>query len=98
MLEGALDVENFERHDDLNGSRIDLRAAGSLKIQAGDLDWRNGPRELHRVVNSGPASAYSLQLYAAPISNYNVIDERALTTRPVAATCDLELDLNSLLA
>jgi cysteine dioxygenase len=95
MLEGGLDVENFEREDDGSGLVVAMRSAGTLVLQAGDLDYRYGPRELHRVVNSGAESAYSLQIYAAPISTYNVFDEHTRSSRVVTATCDLHLDLDA---
>jgi len=95
LLEGSLDVENFEREDDGSGT-VAMRPTGSLRLEPDDLDFRFGPRELHRVVNSGAKTAYSLQLYASPISTYNVFDEHTLTSRIVSATCELQLDLDAL--
>jgi predicted metal-dependent enzyme (double-stranded beta helix superfamily) len=94
MLEGELEVENFERA--LEGVEVSLRPNGTLTLKADDIDSRNGPTELHRVVNAGSVSAYSLQLYAHPITTYNVFDEHALTSRVVSATCDLHIDLDAL--
>ena len=97
MLEGALDVENFERDLEAAGTHlVSMRPNGTLSLQADDIDSRNGPHELHRVVNSSSESAYSLQLYANPITTYNVFDEHTNTSRVVAATCDLIIDLESL--
>jgi cysteine dioxygenase len=96
MLEGALDVENFERDDDASTNRCAMHSTGSMVLRADDIDFRYGPRELHRVLNTGAHSAYSLQLYAAPISTYNVFEEHTLAGRVVAATCDLHLDLAAL--
>jgi len=95
LLEGTLDVHNFEREAD-DGGRVSMRDAGMLTLRTGDLDSRFGPSELHRVVNSSSESAYSLQLYASPIVNYNVFDEHARTSRIVSALCDLRLDLEAL--
>ena len=96
LLEGTLDVHNFERQDDGSGE-VCMRDTGALTLKTGDLDARYGPAELHRVVNSGSESAFSLQLYAYPIVSYNVFDEHARTSRTVAAVCDLRLDLETLI-
>ena len=97
MLEGTLDVENFER-DVETVTHVAMRPSGTLKLKIDDLDSRYGPTELHRVVNSGTESAYSLQLYATPITTYNVFDEHTRTSRVVTATCDLHIDLDKLSA
>jgi cysteine dioxygenase len=96
MLEGTLEIENFERDDDGSGPNFAIHPAGTLTLATDDVDHRYGPNELHRVVNSSSASAYSLQLYARPISSYHVFDEHTHTSRIVAATCDLQLDLDAL--
>jgi predicted metal-dependent enzyme (double-stranded beta helix superfamily) len=98
MLEGTLDVENFERDLDAETTAVSMRPSGTLKLKRDDIDSRYGPTELHRVINSGSESAYSLQLYAAPITTYNVFDEHANASRIVTATCDLVIDLESLSA
>ncbi len=71
------------------------RPSGTLTLKADDIDSRYGPTELHRVVNSSPESAYSLQLYANPITTYNVFNEHTRTSRLVTATCDLRVDLDT---
>jgi predicted metal-dependent enzyme (double-stranded beta helix superfamily) len=96
MLEGTLEVENFERDIDNGATKVSMRPSGTLTLKADDLDSRYGPTELHRVFNPGSESAYSLQLYATPISTYNVFDERRHTSRVVTATCDLHIDLDTL--
>jgi cysteine dioxygenase len=96
MLEGTLDVENFERDLETRTTDVSIRPSGTLKLKAYDIDSRYGPTELHRVVNSSPQSAYSLQLYANPITTYNVFDEHARTSRVVTASCDLHIDLDTL--
>jgi cysteine dioxygenase len=96
MLGGTLDVENFERDLDNETDGVSMRQTGTLTLKADDIDCRSGPTELHRVVNSGSESAYSLQLYAAPISTYNVYEEHSSSSRVVTANCDLVIDLASL--
>jgi predicted metal-dependent enzyme (double-stranded beta helix superfamily) len=91
MLEGALDVENFERDDEGSGSIVVLRNTGKVALGLGDVDHRGGPAELHRVRNTTEVMAYSLQLYSAPIETYTVVDARSAQGRIVTATCDLEL-------
>jgi predicted metal-dependent enzyme (double-stranded beta helix superfamily) len=92
MLEGALEIDNFERDDPDDASEIvALRETGSLVIKAGEIDHRLTPRELHRVHNRTKDSAYSLQLYAAPIETYTVVDAHSRQSRTVTALCDLEL-------
>lgn len=91
MMEGALDVENFERDDDCSGSIVTLRPTGRLALGRGDVDHRGGPSELHRVCNTTQEMAYSLQLYSEPIQTYTVVDARSGHGRVVTATCDLEI-------
>jgi cysteine dioxygenase len=96
MLEGTLEVENFERDLKAAAGSVSMRPNGTLTLKTDDLDSRNGPHELHRVVNSSSESAYSLQLYAHPITTYNVFDEHTNASRVVTANCDLVIDLESL--
>ena len=91
MLEGSLDVENFERSDDGSNPIATLRPTGRIALCRGDVDHRCGPQELHRVRNATDEMAYSLQLYSQPIDTYTVVDARAGHSRIVTATCDLEL-------
>jgi cysteine dioxygenase len=73
VVEGTIEVENFERRDS-GASRADLALTWSLHLIAGDMDHRLNPSELHRVRNSGEISAYSLQIYAPSIGEYRVFD------------------------
>ena len=92
LLEGAFDVDNFERTDD--GSDIaSLRATGSNHVRRGDLDHRLGSRELHRVTNNEAAPAFSVQVYFGPISEYVVIDEHTGFVRKANAQYDAVFDL-----
>ncbi|MDQ2865873.1 MAG: cysteine dioxygenase family protein [Candidatus Eremiobacteraeota bacterium] len=74
MLEGALDVESFDRLDDGSTSHAFIESRSRAVIKTGNLDHRMSWRELHRVKNLTDASAYSLQLYAGPQSEYAIVD------------------------
>jgi len=91
MMEGALEVENFNRDDDGSGTVVELRPAEKISLALGDVDHRGGPRELHRVRNATEDMAYTLQLYSEPIHSYTVVDAHSRQSRIVTATCDLEL-------
>lgn len=91
MMEGALEVENFERDDDGSNSTVALRPTERLALGLGDVDHRGGPKELHRVRNASEEMAYSLQLYCEPIHTYSIVDAHSRQSRIVTATCDLEL-------
>lgn len=91
MMEGTLEVENFDRDDDGGDSLVSLRETGHIELALGDVDHRGGPRELHRVRNASDQTAYSLQLYREPIHTYTVVDAHSRQSRIVTATCDLEL-------
>jgi cysteine dioxygenase len=91
MMEGALEVENYERDDDGSSDIVALRPTGMLALGLGDVDHRGGPSELHRVRNATEKMAYTLQLYAEPIQSYTVVDAHSNQCRLVTATCDLEL-------
>lgn len=91
MLEGTLGVENFSCADPSLDGPVELVAAERLVLKPGDLDHRLAPSELHRVTNPDGAYAYSLQIYAAPLSTYSIVDARTKTRRIVTAACDLEL-------
>lgn len=96
MLEGELDIENFERENAQGEPLVHLRAGERGALRPGDIDVRNGPRELHRVHNLGETGAFSLQLYAPAISAYSIIDEHSHQSRLVSAICDLTVDLADL--
>lgn len=91
MMEGALEVENFNRDDDGSSAVVELRPAEKISLGLGDVDHRGGPKELHRVRNATEAMAYTLQLYSEPIHSYTVVDVHSRQSRIVTATCDLEL-------
>jgi predicted metal-dependent enzyme (double-stranded beta helix superfamily) len=94
MLEGSLDVWNYERDDAPTDAPVLLRAMGGMSLRSGDVDHRLMPRELHRVRNTTQEPAFSLQLYAEPIQTYAIVDERSCEARNVSASCDLVLNLD----
>ena len=93
MLEGALSVQNYECDAaELDSDTVRLRETEHLDLRAGDLDHRLAPTELHLVRNpSASESAYSLQLYAAPLATYRVVDSHSSQCRLVTAVCELDL-------
>lgn len=90
MLDGNLDVENFERLDDGTGAVANLRSFAPSQLTPGAIDRRSGPNEFHRVGNPFERPAYSLQLYAAPLGAYTIVDDGGLT-RPSLAQADAGL-------
>lgn len=93
VMDGTLDVENFDRKDDGTGDRADILLASSVVIGRGELDHRLNWRELHRVRNIRERSAYSLQLYSPTLVQYHTIDEHGGYTHVVPALYDFTLDL-----
>jgi Cysteine dioxygenase type I len=91
MMEGSLAVENFQRESDPETNPVVLRETGRIVLRSGDVDYRFGPYELHRVSNSQSESAYSLQLYAGPITSYSVVNPQSRQGRVVDAVCDLDI-------
>ena len=92
VLDGALDVDNFDRLDD-GEERAQIAHRGRLVVARGDVDHRLSRRELHRVHNARPESAYSLQLYSPEIGAYNVINERTGECTSVVAKYDAIVEL-----
>ena len=93
LLEGSLDVENFQRTDDASGHVATLERRESIRVNAGDLDHRFNRNELHRVRNSSDAGCYSLQLYAAPLTTYTVVEEGSGICRAVPSIYDAAFNL-----
>jgi predicted metal-dependent enzyme (double-stranded beta helix superfamily) len=92
LLEGAFDVDNFVRTDE-GGEIATLRATGTNRASRGDLDYRLGERELHRVTNNEAAPAFSVQVYFGQINDYNVIDEQSGIIQRATAKYDALFDL-----
>jgi hypothetical protein len=93
MLEGSLDVQNFACDPaDLASGLAAIRETERLQLRPGDIDHRLAPTELHRVHNpSASQNAFSLQLYARPLTTYSIVDARSHARRIVTATCELDL-------
>jgi predicted metal-dependent enzyme (double-stranded beta helix superfamily) len=95
MLDGALDVQNFGCDPAAAASLASIPETERLELRRGDIDHRLGPNELHRVRNPSRAqSAFSLQLYAHPLTTYSVFDVHAGQRRIVTATCELDLTIH----
>ena len=94
LVEGALDVDNYDRHD-LGGAHAELKHTSSMRVAAGEVDHRLNWRELHRVRNTGNASAYSLQIYSPSLSEYRIFDAKTGSITTALAYCDATYDLLS---
>jgi predicted metal-dependent enzyme (double-stranded beta helix superfamily) len=92
MMDGAFHVDSYDRTD-AGGDHATLQHTSSMRIVRGELDHRLGWRELHRVLNNDEVAAYSVQLYAAPIVDYLVIDDATGIVQRVAAKYDALYDL-----
>ena len=93
VLSGMLEVENYDRLDN-GGARATLCRDRDRRISRGELDYRANWRDMHRVANSASVPAYSLQLYAAPLTTYNVIlDENSGTCITTTSQFDSRFDL-----
>jgi hypothetical protein len=93
MLDGLLEVQNYTCHArDLECDCAVLQLAEHLELRAGDIDHRLVPTELHRVRNPSRAHpAFSLQLYAPPLSTYSIVDLHTSRRRVATATFDLDM-------
>jgi len=56
-----------------------LRTSGEVHLQAGDMDRFSNGTSIHRFTNRGPGRAVTLNLYAKPMSQWRVYDERTGT-------------------
>jgi predicted metal-dependent enzyme (double-stranded beta helix superfamily) len=91
MMAGTLEVENYRRDGEPGTNPLLLRGTGRTLLRPGDVDFRFGPGELHRVRNPQSESAISLQLYAGPITTYTVVDAHGKEGCVVDAVCDLDI-------
>jgi hypothetical protein len=100
MLDGELSVQNFVCNPDAPLSDpVALRQTEHLALRRGHIDHRLGPSELHRVHNpSDSQSAYSLQLYARPLTTYSIVDLHSGQRRMAKATYDLDLTRDTVAA
>ncbi len=92
LMDGTLEVENYERDDD-DDAIPHLKHVATELLGAGAIDYRLNRKELHRVRNRDDAAAYSLQLYAAPLSDYTIVDDLTGRARRMRAHYDAVVDL-----
>jgi len=93
ILEGTLDVQNYNRLDDGFNPIAKLQHTFDVRLNAGELDHRLDWRELHRVHNHSPQSTFSLQLYAAPQGDYTVVDAETMHCTRALPAYDSIFDL-----
>jgi hypothetical protein len=89
VLEGRLDVDDYLRLDpaDVPGyAQVEL--CGSRGLEPGGMDLRSGRFDLHRVAARGSRSAISLHLYAEPLREFFIYDERARRCEVARSTFD----------
>ena len=92
VLNGSLRVADYVRLDagDRPGiARIEAR--DSRLLEAGGLDLRSGPFDLHRVSATPGQPALSLHVYARPLQRFLVYDGEAETCAPAQGLCDADL-------
>ncbi|MDE2481509.1 MAG: cysteine dioxygenase family protein [bacterium] len=92
VLEGAIDVDNYERLDD-DERTPNLRPTSNERVARGSIDHRLNDRELHRVQNRTDAPAFSLQLYASPLGEYTIADDLTGLWRRMPSHYDAIFDL-----
>jgi predicted metal-dependent enzyme (double-stranded beta helix superfamily) len=89
VLEGQLRVDDYVRLDrgDVPGvARVAPR--GSRVMPPGGLDLRSRPFDLHRVSAGSNASTVSLHVYAGPLTDFLIYDEKAQRCERVRGTYD----------
>ncbi len=92
VLDGSLRVDDYVRLDaaDVAGyARI--RPCESRVLEAGGLDLRSRPFDLHRVAASGQSKAVSLHVYSRPLRSFLVYDELAERCESALGTYDAVL-------
>jgi predicted metal-dependent enzyme (double-stranded beta helix superfamily) len=95
ILEGALDVDNYDRLDDFSNDVAQIRHTSANHLTTGQLDHRYNRRELHKVRNTGATCTYSLQLYASPITGYTTFEEGTGRIGHLEANYDSIFDLKA---
>jgi cysteine dioxygenase len=94
VLDGRLTVDDYVRVD--AGDRAGyahVEARDSRLLGIGSMDARAGRFDLHSVSATHDAPAVSLHLYAAPLRQYMVYDEKARRCRAVRGTYDEVLSI-----
>lgn len=79
VTHGQLRVEGFKRLDHGDQTRINIDCVSGAALSEGTVSMLAGPRQMHRVTNESPESAYTVQLYMPPIATYTVLDVEAWT-------------------
>jgi predicted metal-dependent enzyme (double-stranded beta helix superfamily) len=90
LVDGALRSERFALVD-ADDTHARLVAEGEHVLRAGDLEWLQDARELHRVATASERPALALHLYAVPLGAYRCIDERDGTVREARSAYDFVL-------
>jgi cysteine dioxygenase len=89
VVDGFLELENYERVDDgSREGRAQIVRRDSTILEIGQLDLRSAPSEIHRVSNAGGRSAVSLHVYARPLRTFGVYDEFSQRRRTVQSRYD----------
>lgn len=92
VAQGRLRVDDFERVDDgLDPGKASLAARGSRVLGVGGLDLRSGPHDIHRVC--ADEHAVSLHVYARPLNEFLVYDERTHRCSRARGAYDRRLSL-----
>jgi predicted metal-dependent enzyme (double-stranded beta helix superfamily) len=96
VLEGGLEVEDYARLDDATvPGYARIEATGLRSLGPGEMDLRSGRFDLHRVVANGRSSAVSLHVYARPLTQFLVYDERAARCESRYCTYDAVLAMDA---
>lgn len=89
VVDGVLELENYDRLDDgKREGRAEIVRRDSAILEAGQLDLRSGPFDIHRVSNVGAQSAVSLHVYARPLRTFVAYDEFSQRCRSVHSRYD----------
>ena len=93
VLEGRLRVDDYDRVDagDVPGRAL-VRARDRRTLGPGEVDLRSRPFDLHRVA-AGAERAVSLHVYARPLREFLVYDERTHRCAPGNGAYDRTLAL-----
>jgi predicted metal-dependent enzyme (double-stranded beta helix superfamily) len=89
VIDGVLELENYERLDDGTcEGRAEIVRRDSTILQTGQVDLRFEPFDIHRVSNAGMRPAVSLHVYARPLRTFGVYDEFSQSRRTVHGRYD----------
>jgi predicted metal-dependent enzyme (double-stranded beta helix superfamily) len=92
VLEGSIDVVNFQRMDDGKGFAR-LQQTGTMRLAPGARDSRLNWRELHQVGNGGSVNACTVQVYAPQLREHHIVDRATGEVRTVPGVYDAVFDL-----